>query len=197
NDVLELVFPVGSIRMGSNPTGLIPGTWAQVPEGTFIMSTVGGTDASGGNNETTLNTSNLSAHNHDIGHTHSQATSGEESVQHEHSGSTLSFDGVALASHDHDTAVAPWIASGVISTGATQGLSGDNASAPITMPKTSSVSSGTPEGTISGKTGTETVPHTHAVTVPAHVGNSGNSGSATPFSNRPKYIGREMWERTA
>jgi len=42
--LLELMFPIGSIRFGSDPTGAIPGTWAQIPEGTFIMSTVGGAD---------------------------------------------------------------------------------------------------------------------------------------------------------
>lgn len=46
-----LVFPIGSMLMGFNPNGVWPGAWEQLPEGTFLMNTIGGADPAGGSND--------------------------------------------------------------------------------------------------------------------------------------------------
>jgi hypothetical protein len=70
--------PVGAIELGWDPNGIYTGVWEQWPEGTFIMNTIGGADASGGSNTAitvshTHNTGNSGNHGHNVsdpGHKH-------------------------------------------------------------------------------------------------------------------------------
>lgn len=71
-EIMDVMFPLGSYRFGGgDPNGSLPGTWAQVPEGTFMMATVGGFDPSGGANSQTLTIANMPSHDHGGGnHSH-------------------------------------------------------------------------------------------------------------------------------
>ena len=71
--------PVGALIFGWNPNGLLEGTWTQLPEGTFIMNTVGGSDPAGGSNNAVNiahgHTLNNPSHNHTASqppHSHTQ-----------------------------------------------------------------------------------------------------------------------------
>ena len=77
---LLTLYPVGSYKIGPDPTAVVGGTWELLPEGTFLMNTVGG-DASGGQNSKTLVTAEMPSHNH--------------------TSAGLSFAGTALAAHNH------------------------------------------------------------------------------------------------
>jgi hypothetical protein len=55
------VKPVGALEFGYDPNGILPGTWTQWPEGTFIMNTIAGADAAGGSNDAVVVT-----HHHGI-----------------------------------------------------------------------------------------------------------------------------------
>jgi hypothetical protein len=50
-ELQESDWPVGSRFIGPDPNGSKPGTWGQLPEGTFLMNTIGGVDPSGGSND--------------------------------------------------------------------------------------------------------------------------------------------------
>lgn len=61
-------FPLGALLSGFNPNGVFPGTWTQLPEGTFIMNTIGNSDPAGGSNNAVA-----VSHNHtatQVAHTH-------------------------------------------------------------------------------------------------------------------------------
>lgn len=62
-------FPVGAMVIGWNPTGILTGTWVQLPEGTFLMNTVAGLSPAGGSNDAVV-----------VAHQH--ATAGD----HQHAG---------------------------------------------------------------------------------------------------------------
>ena len=72
-------YPVGSFKIGPDPTSYLGGTWSQLPEGTFLMNTVGGADAAGGSNDAVV-----VAHDHTINHDHAAFTSGNDSPDHSH-----------------------------------------------------------------------------------------------------------------
>ncbi len=122
-------FPISAYLIGFNPNGVFPGTWTQVPEGTFLMATVGGADPSGGSNDAVT-----------ISHSHTATQ-----AAHSHSlDSVLSFG-----------------------TGSNAFPGGNNAKA------VSSTGNATPAITVN----------------PAGVAGTG--------LNRPKYVGVEVWQRTA
>jgi len=174
---LQALYPVGSVFLGANPTAVIGGTWAQVPEGTFIMSTVGGADGSGGTNYLTLSEAQLPAHIHAKG---GLTFAGTPLANHNH---TATFAGAALGNHSH--------AIGVGSTnGQTPYLTG-GAGTRSNEIISDEASAGTPAGTV---TNVATGAGTPAGAVNGNVASTGGDGS---FNNRPRYIGREMWERTA
>ena len=107
---IEDIFPVGALYFGPNPNNKLPGTWTQVPEGTFFMSTVGGSDPSGGSNDAvvvehshSLSINNSTTHGHDVRYGGLAADNGVDSNQR-----TLSLSGGATAelalpagTHDH------------------------------------------------------------------------------------------------
>jgi len=190
------IFPVGSYRIGPNPNSSLPGTWEQVPEGTFLMSTISGAEPSGGSNAVTISEAQLPSHTHTMDHGHPSTDSGLQSANHVHDGSALNFDGNDLPAHDHDAVVLPWIASGILSTGGTHALSGNNASTPITMPKTSLVSAGAPSGDITGNTGVGSADHTHAISVGSFAVVTAAKGDGNSIENRPTFVGVEIWTRT-
>jgi hypothetical protein len=72
--------PIGALEFGFNPNNIYPGVWEQIAEGTFLMSTIGDSDPSGGSN----NAVNI-AHGHiadPVGnHTHNITGDTEESGQ--------------------------------------------------------------------------------------------------------------------
>jgi len=215
---LQALYPVGSVFLGANPTAVIGGTWSQVPEGTFIMSTVGSADGSGGSNSLTISEGQLPAHTHDMAHNHGSPNSGIQSNGHEHAATGLTFAGSALASHNHtasfvgtampphshdipSTAVAeqagPYVPSTVAGTDQPPITGETSAGTPEGTVTNTGVGAGTPAGTIGGVTAGGNADHTHTVGIPNYAGATGSVGSGTPAENRPKYIGREMWERTA
>jgi hypothetical protein len=63
-------FPVGAMLIGFDPNGIFPGTWEQLPEGTFLMNTIAGADPAGGsNNAVTIShthTASSPPHSHTI-----------------------------------------------------------------------------------------------------------------------------------
>jgi hypothetical protein len=64
----EADWPIGAKFIGPDPNGVKVGDWTQLPEGTFLMNTIGGVDPSGGSNDAV----NI-AHGHGIidpGHGH-------------------------------------------------------------------------------------------------------------------------------
>ena len=110
NDVLNLIYPIGSIYLSVNsvdPSTIFGGTWEKIKD-KFLLSS-GDTYAigsTGGNSSTTLEIANLPSHNHtgttgneSQGHTHS-GTTGNQSADHTHtfSGTTSWTD-----SHSHTT----------------------------------------------------------------------------------------------
>jgi len=77
--VLEKVDkPIGALEFGYDPNGVMAGTWTQLPEGTFIMNTIGGVDAAGGDNDAAV-----IEHDHDIDHDH-PSTSTSTNGNHTH-----------------------------------------------------------------------------------------------------------------
>ena len=66
-------FPVGAYMMGFDPTGIFPGTWVAVPEGTFLMATIAGADPAGGSNDAVAiehnHTATQAAHTHGLNST--------------------------------------------------------------------------------------------------------------------------------
>jgi hypothetical protein len=62
--------PVGAMVFGYDPNPLYPGTWTQIPEGTFIMATVAGADPAGGSNDAAViehdHSINDPNHNHTV-----------------------------------------------------------------------------------------------------------------------------------
>jgi hypothetical protein len=62
--------PVGAMVFGYDPNPLYPGTWTQIPEGTFIMATVGNSDPAGGSNDAAViehdHSINDPNHNHTV-----------------------------------------------------------------------------------------------------------------------------------
>ena len=71
--------PVGAVEFGYDPNGILNGTWTQLPEGAFIMNTLGGADPSGGSND-----AEVIEHTHAIDHDHTAFNSGGESNTHTH-----------------------------------------------------------------------------------------------------------------
>ncbi len=71
-EIYNAIYPVGSLKIGIDPTPVIGGTWTQLPEGTFLMNTVAGADTAGGANVTNLAIGQMPNHNHGGGdHVHS------------------------------------------------------------------------------------------------------------------------------
>lgn len=66
--MLEALYPINSIFIGADPTGVgfMPGTWVAVPNGTFLMAGVAGDNTTGGVNDKTLSTANIPVHKHSI-----------------------------------------------------------------------------------------------------------------------------------
>lgn len=109
-DILNLVYPVGSIYMSVNstsPATLFGGTWTQIKD-TFLLAA--GTNhaaaSTGGAETVTLSTSNLPSHNHSVGahahglnsHTHSVPAHAHGLNSHTHTGPSHSH---GLNSHTH------------------------------------------------------------------------------------------------
>lgn len=80
--IFDALHPVGSFKVGGDPNGIIPGTWTQLAEGTFLMNTVAGSDPAGGSNN-----SDLQQHSHSIDHNHPDPTTSTE-PDHQHVGPT-------------------------------------------------------------------------------------------------------------
>lgn len=64
NAILGEIYAVGSYFMGPNPNGRLPGTWTQLPPGTFLMASATGNGTTGGNNTTQLTIDQLPSHAH-------------------------------------------------------------------------------------------------------------------------------------
>ncbi len=74
-EIYNAIYPVGSFKIGVDPTPVVGGTWAQLPEGTFLMNTIAGADVAGGANVTNLVIGQMPNHNHGGGdHVHSMNT---------------------------------------------------------------------------------------------------------------------------
>ena len=109
-DILNLVYPVGSIYMSVNstsPATLFGGTWTQIKD-TFLLAA--GTNhaaaSTGGAETVTLQTANLPSHNHSVGahahglnsHTHSVGAHAHGLNSHTHTGPSHSH---TVNSHTH------------------------------------------------------------------------------------------------
>lgn len=69
--MLSNVYPIGSYFIGANPSAVIGGSWAQIPDATFLMNTTSA-EADGGINDQTLTVDQMPAHDHGGGdHDHS------------------------------------------------------------------------------------------------------------------------------
>ena len=106
NDLLNRVYPVGSIYMSAvnvSPASFLGGTWQAIEQGRMLMAAGSSWQAgtTGGNAYHTLTIAELPAHNHSAtetaagGHTHGASTG--SAGAHSHSGSALE-DGA----HAHD-----------------------------------------------------------------------------------------------
>lgn len=62
----EAIFPIGSFHIHPDPNGVIPGTWVQPAEGTFLQNTVASNDTGGGANNKTLLDSEIPSHSHNF-----------------------------------------------------------------------------------------------------------------------------------
>jgi hypothetical protein len=150
---LQAAYPVGSIYMSTvatNPNTLFGfGTWVTYGSGRVLISQDGTYTAgsTGGSATTTLIEANLPSHTH-----------------------SATFTGNALPTHNHQI--------GGRDSTANEGSDPNSEFVrdfPSTQnPTTSSVSAGTPSGSVS----------------------VGNTGSGTSFSNLPPYIAVYMWNRT-
>lgn len=78
--ILGTIYTVGSYFFGPDPSATLPGTWQQLPAGTFLMASTTGNGVVGGSNSTTLTETELPVHSH-------------------------VFTGNALPSHDHSLQV--------------------------------------------------------------------------------------------
>ena len=149
-NVLAVAFPVGSVVIGWNPSGVLTGTWSQLAEGTFLMCTRNGSDPSGGNNDAAV-----IAHTHTINHNHTASASTQ------------------TADHTHQRGEAFAVNNGTAQSVERYAITGASQSS-INLQS-----------------------HSHNITVDAFNGNSGSAGEAATGRNRPKYVGKLMYERTA
>ena len=187
---LQAVYPVGSIyisTVATNPATTFGfGTWAEFGAGKVLVGQDAG-DASfdtlgevGGTKDTIV-----------VSHTHTfSATTGTESANHTHSGTTSS---AGAASGTIYTATGDFgniqNADGVFTrSGAlpsrSQGTAGTGSYADVSM--------SIPNHTHTVTTGTESTNHTHSVS-----GTTDSSGSSGTNANLQPYVVVKMWKRTA
>jgi hypothetical protein len=171
---VSLELPVGAMVLGYNPTGLLPGTWVQLPEGTFLMNTVAGAAPAGGSNDAVT-----VAHGHavtDPGHGHAV-------VDPTHTHTVVD----PMHSHSFDLKEA----------GASAAQAGGESGATVNSQATTSVLTGITNAVAA--TGVSVTAGPAGVTV-----NSGGSGvtvgdTGTPGAglNRPLFEGVAIYKRTA
>ena len=198
-----LIKPIGALEFGYDPNGILTGTWTQLPEGTFIMNTVGGADVSGGsNNAVVISHNHTIAHTHTMSHTHTMAHT--HSIAHDHASVT---SGATTASHTHSIAHNhPAVTSGNQNSNHTHSIAHNHPSKTSssngshthlysvastgaggnTAFQTSAVSEGNNQTGILNTTGA----HTHTVNLDNYTGNSGNQNSNHTHSvDLPNFTG--------
>ena len=200
NEVINLVYPVGSLYWSSkptNPAALFGGEWVQIKD-KFILA-AGDTypaNSIDGNANTTLTVENLPRH------THSFTPNGSVSA-HSHglNNHTHSFNWSGSHGHDVVYSSAQSLKEVYYFGGQNKGIVGNSVSADsgrehtdatgyiMAKPTTISVSGTT--GQTSGNTASATPTFT------GNAGTTGNTGSGTAFSNMPPYVVKYCWERTA
>lgn len=174
---------------------LYPALWAAAPASWKSGSTLnipdlsdavlvqtGGSAASlgavGGAMSVTIAEANLPAHVHTINHDHGSVTSGNQSANHTHTGTT-STDG----SHTHGPAVASEYLYQTLGGGSSFATGGGASYASATT----TGSGGSHSHTVT-TTGVS-ADHTHSVDLPNYTGNSGSVGSGTALTTRPRHLG--------
>ena len=207
-----LIKPIGALEFGYDPNGILTGTWTQLPEGTFIMNTVGGADVAGGsNNAVVISHTHTITHTHSIAHNHASTTSGSTTASHTHS---IAHDhpsvtsGSTTASHthsiNHNHAA---VTSANNNRTHTHSIAHDHASVTSggggSHTHTYSVQAGSGGGgnvafstqTTAGASGQQGIlntvsNHTHSVNLPNYTGNSGdNSRTHTHSVDLPNFTG--------
>jgi hypothetical protein len=205
----SLFYPVGAIyssTVSTNPgTSLGFGTWTQFGAGRMMMGAGGSFSpgTTGGSNDAIVvshaHTYSSTSGGQSVDHSHTySATTGGQSADHTHT-ATSSFTGSALPTHAHQL---PYLSS---FSGSGQGIA--SVGNQITSGTTTSVSAGTPAGSVStslggvsaghthdlsGTTSGVSVTHTHAIS-----GTTNSTGSSGTNANLPPYIVVYMWQRTA
>jgi hypothetical protein len=180
---VSLELPVGAMVLGYNPTGLLPGTWVQLPEGTFLMNTVAGAAPAGGSNDAVT-----VAHGHavtDPGHGHAVTDPGHGHAVVDPTHTHTVVD--PMHSHSFDLKEA----------GASAAQAGGESGATVNSQATTSVLTGITNAVAA--TGVSVTAGPAGVTV-----NSGGSGvtvgdTGTPGAglNRPLFEGVAIYKRTA
>ena len=187
--IVDLIYPIGSVyeTKDSNfdPGSYWGGTWARikgkvlvgVDESDTDFATVGQT---GGSKSVTLTTAQMPSHTHTF--TGSAATSGTQSANHTHSGTTGGAGG-----HSHNIAYDKDGGSGTNRYTVHSGGVDGSQDATTT---TDSVANHTHTFT----TGNNSANHTHSVTAKGSNSNTGGGGAHT---NLQPYCTVYIWERTA
>lgn len=182
--IFNALHPVGSIYINAtnatNPGTLLGfGTWVAFGAGRVPVGFDSGNalfdaaEETGGSADAIV-----------VSHTHSfSATSGTQSANHTHSGTT---DSAGTHSHTYDDAYNAFFTGSVTGTAATYGTADYQYRSPT--PSTSSAGA----HTHTFATGTESANHTHAVS-----GTTGSTGSSGTNANYQPYITVYMWKRTA
>lgn len=201
NNMLSLVYPVGSIYMSVNstsPATLFGGTWEQLKDRFLIgAGSSYAVNATGGSTTHTLTTSEMPSHTHTF--TGSAVTSGNQSANHTHTfsatsgssgahGHTAKFisitqnKGAAGTTYENFTITNKW------NTIKNEGDYDGYGYGTLTIP-----SAGAHTHSVSGTTGANSANHTHSVTAN---GTNSNTGSGNAHSIMNPYLAVYMWKRT-
>lgn len=186
-DLIELVYPVGSIYMSAaatNPATLFGGTWEALDDGRVL---IGANDTykagtTGGEATHTLTTNEMPSHNH------SGSATSATTADHIHAfGDYNNNNGTFIATSGSTTGVTldskasykrNWNGSGSDTTNTSVGTGSGAYKAELFTSKTVAASSGS------------TNSHSHTVTV-------GSTGGGQAHNNMQPYLSVYMWKRTA
>lgn len=170
--VFDALYPVGSKKIGGDPNGIIPGTWAQLPEGTFLMNTIAGADPSGGSNDMVI-----PQHSHSLSGDGSHAHAVESDGSHSHP---------SAGNHSHQIQAF------------TTGSQGSNEPQLNQTVNLNATNFGNGTSTAGAHTHGAAGSHTHALSGAGdHAHTVEEAGEDPAGKNRPAYEGVEAWERTA
>ena len=180
-DLLNKVYPVGSIYMSYNstsPASLFGGTWTQIKD--KVLMSAGDTYTGGSTGGSATHTHTSAAHTHTVaGHTHTSAAHTHTVAGHTHTtaGHTLTI--AEMPSHTHQV--------GTYHGGVGDGSVVQRGWGSETVHKNLSVLTNTGGG------GSHSHGNTGSTSLTTDSTTPGNTGSS---SNMPPYIQVSMWRRT-